>query len=306
VVFTKRECNEDHCWQYEIRKRNLEEDVASSKIDYEELKLLKATDFSFEYVPSFDQSQAKEIKEFIVRHEWLGKMPNRPTHRFVARYKGKLAGVVVMATPNAFSHLLGKGNLSKEKLISRGACISWSPPNLASWLIMKSVNWMIQNTEFRFFTAYADTEAKEIGTIYQACNFIYLGKKSGTKFEYFDDKNPRRGWMSDRIFRKVGQYKKYAKDALIQWGDDWSVGCKMHWDNIPKETQTILRLASRSHQDHCHKRKVPLKHKYVYIKGKTKKETKSLMKFFVERNPTLGGSTSNKRLGAPYPKIRGQ
>ena len=42
----------------------------------------------------------KEIKQFIERHEWLGKIPNRPTQRFTARLKKNnvLAGVVIMAT----------------------------------------------------------------------------------------------------------------------------------------------------------------------------------------------------------------
>lgn len=43
---------------------------------------------------------------------------------------------------------------------------------------------MVKNTQYRLFTAYSDTEAKELGTIYQACNFYYLGKKSGAGYQY--------------------------------------------------------------------------------------------------------------------------
>ena len=47
-------------------------------------------------------------------------------------------------------------------------------------------NWMVKNTEFRLFEAYADPEAKELGTIYQACNFYYVGDNFGSDKLYFD------------------------------------------------------------------------------------------------------------------------
>ena len=67
-----------------------------------------------------NKQMCEKVKGFVIRHEWLGKMPHRPTHRFIATYKGKLAGVIVMATPNAFSHLLGKEHQDKEKLKGYG------------------------------------------------------------------------------------------------------------------------------------------------------------------------------------------
>jgi len=95
----------------------------------------------------------REIKSFIERYEWLGKMSAYPTHFFTARYKGHLACVVVMDMPNAFSKLLGENTRKMERLISRGASVSWAPKNLASSLIMWSIKWMVQNTRYRLFTA---------------------------------------------------------------------------------------------------------------------------------------------------------
>ena len=168
-----KDYDKEHCWQYQMREDNLGEDLQNLPpwVDYRELS---TKDFDFEYVDKSEKEKCDEIRDFIKKHEWLGKLPNRPTHRFTARLKegSILAGVIIMAVPNTFSHLLGKENSNLEKLISRGACISWSPKNLGSWLIMKSVKWMVQNTEFRYFTAYSDPEAKELGTIYQACNFL--------------------------------------------------------------------------------------------------------------------------------------
>lgn len=244
-----------------------------------------------------DPDTCQQIKNFIERHEWLGKMPHRPTHRFIATYKGLLAGVVVMATPNSFSHLLGRESRDKEKLISRGACISWSPKNLGSALVMFSIRWMVKNTRYRFFTAYSDTEARELGTIYQACNFIYLGQNSGAREHYFDPNKPEKGWFSDRQFRKAGQIRGYAKEFGICWQESWGRGDQIFWQNVPEDLREKLQSQARRHQALCFKRKLPRKHKYVYILGKTKKETKALKGLFQQLNP--------KRSNLIYPKNRG-
>ena len=170
----KENYNKNHCYQYDIRINNFEQDIKDAGLTQSEVDALNVSDFEFKYLDKSDTDTCSIIKAFIIRHEWLGKMPHRPTHRFIATYKGIIAGVIVMATPNAFSNLLGKENRDKEKLISRGACISWSPKNLGSALVMFSIRWMVKNTPYRFFTAYSDTKARELGTIYQACNFTYL------------------------------------------------------------------------------------------------------------------------------------
>lgn len=223
-------------------------------------------------------------------------MPHRPTHRFIATYKGILAGVVIMATPNAFSNLLGAEDRNKEKLISRGACISWSPKNLGSAIVMFSIRWMAKNTSYKFFTAYSDTEARELGTIYQACNFIYLGQNSGARFEYFDQSSPEKNWFSDRIFRKTTSFKLYAQELGINWIKGWSYRDKIFWNKIPDEIKTRLREASRDHQSRCLKRPIPRKHKYLYILGANKKETKKLKQKFIALNPKL--------INLSYPKER--
>lgn len=286
-----------HCWQYQIRLQNLEDDLKQAQLKKEEVKNLKVRDFKIDYVTKENKNVCAEVRSFIECHEWLGKMPLRPTHRFVARYKGLLAGVVVMATPNSFSHLLGRENRDKEKLISRGACISWSPKNLGSALVMFAVKWMVKNTSFRYFSAYSDTEARELGTIYQACNFKYLGQTSGARFEYFDPLFPERGWFSDRLFRKTGQIKRYAKELEIEWEVGWGFKDKIFWDNIPDSIRWKIKQLSIEHQKRCQRRALPRKHKYIYILGRSKNETRQLLSLFEKHSPEL--------VGLAYPKIRG-
>lgn len=278
------------CYQYHIRQKNLIEDLSIAGLTPNDILNLRCDDFTFQNEEK--KLIFKEVKEFIERHEWLGKLSLYPTHFFTARYKGILAGVVIMDMPNAFSKMLGEDTKKFERLISRGACVSWSPKNLASRLISFSIKWMVKNTPYRLFTAYSDTEAKELGTIYQACNFYYLGKKSGAGYQY---KLENGKWVSDRHFRSRSVYKKLAKAYGIVWKEEWQKGEKMYFDKMPIHIANKIRALSKHYQNICEKRKIESKHKYAYILGSSKYETKELKRIFLERNKVL-----------PYPKERGK
>ena len=281
---------EDVCWQYNIRQKNLKEDLSIADLTPDDIINLRCGDFTFQNEEK--KLIFKEVKEFIERHEWLGKLSLYPTHFFTARYKGILGGVVIMDMPNAFSKMLGEDTRKIERLISRGACVSWSPKNLASKLISFSIKWMVKNTPYRLFTAYSDTEAKELGTIYQACNFYYIGKKSGSGYQY---KLENGKWVSDRHFRSRSVYKKLAKAYGIVWEEEWQKGEKMYFDKMPIHIANRIKALSKHYQNICEKRKIESKHKYAYVLGNNRYETKELKRIFVERNKVL-----------PYPKERGK
>ena len=296
-----KEYQEESCWQYHIREVNLDADILDvcnkTNSTIEEIKNLRVSDFTFEYIDKEQTIVCQEIKKFIERHEWLGKLPNRPTHRFAAYYKGYLAAVVIMAMPNAFSFPLGKENRGLEKLISRGACISWSPKNLGSSIIMFSIKWMAKNTPYRAFTAYSDPEAKELGTLYQACNFYYIGQTSGSTKMFLDKNKPNLGWFSDRNFRLRSYYKNYCKALNIEIQPGWFKKEGVYWDLMPEDVQKRLKDYAKYYQTLCESRVVPPKHKYVYILGASPKETKNLKKKFEELN---------KHRIKSYPKERGK
>ena len=284
-IYTK-----NHCWQYDIRLSNREQDLTNSGLTEEDVQDLRISDFVFANESKdlvFD-----EVRIFIERHEWLKRLSLYPTHFFTARYKGILAGVVIMDMPTAFSKILGEGTRKIERLISRGACISWSPKNLASALIMFSIKWMVKNTRFRLFIAYGDAEAKELGTIYQACSFYYLGKKSGSGYQY---KTEVDRWVSDRYFRSRSVYKKLAKKLGIMWDVSWQDGDVIHFDKMPESVANAIKTASKDYQNSCEKRKIEPKHKYAFVLGATKYETKQLRKVYEERNKLFA-----------YPKERGK
>jgi hypothetical protein len=281
--------NKQHCWQYDIRLNNLTNDLKQANITLDESKNLKVSDFKFQ----FEEKDLcfQEIKSFIEKHEWLGRVSLYPTHIFTARYNGILAGVVIIDMPSVFSKLLGEETKKIERLISRGACISWSPKNLGSSLIMFAINWMVKNTQYRLFVAYSDVEAKELGTIYQACNFYYLGKKSGAKNQY---KIETGRWVSDRYFRARSVYKRLAKENEIIWHDEWQNGDSVMFDKMPEEIALQIRKLSKDYLLSCESREMKPKHKYAYVLGKNNTETKKLRRIFIERNKIYS-----------YPKERG-
>ena len=296
-----KEYTGEKCWQAYISETNRSEDLEAAGLTEKAAATLRISDFEFAYVAKDQKELCKEVREFIERHEWLAKLPNRPTHRFTARLRGgALAGTIIMATPNAFSNPLGKENTNKEKLISRGACISWGPKNLGSWLIMSSIKWMVKNTDFRYFTAYSDPEAKELGTIYQACNFHYLGQTSGTSFQYLDPKYPEKGWFSDREFRKKSKYYKYAAALGISKGvwKGWMKKYSPDWTLVPPHIKVQIKAEEKKYRESCTRRAVPSKHKYCYILGKGKRDTKLLFRKFAESSPD--------KQNLPYPKERGK
>lgn len=299
IIERAKNYDKEHCWQYDIRLNNQAEDIKLSGIDPEILKTLTVADFTFK--PLINVWERQEATRFIERHEWLGTLSQFTTHWFGAYYhdpnqglvgKDILAGVALMNMPNAFSKLLGEDTRELERLISRGACISWSPKNLASSFLMWSIQWMVKNTRYRLFTAYSDPTAKEIGTIYQACNFYYLGQNAGTTTRYINPYTDR--IVSDRFFRVRSAYKKYAKELGIAWDKSWNNDQKMLWENVPPAVEIALRDQSKKVQAGAKKIEFPSKHKYAYVLGVTKSETKKLRKEFEARNDTHS-----------YPKERG-
>jgi hypothetical protein len=284
------EYNQEHCWQYDIRLKNRIEDLLESNLTEEYVSNLRVPDFQFKVIT--DKEERQNLKRFIERHEWLGTLSQYTTHWFACYHNDIIAGVILFNMPNAFSKTLGENTKELERLISRGACISWSPKNLASSFLMWSIKWMVNNTQYRLFTAYSDPTAKELGTIYQACNFYYMGQTAGTTKRYI---NPYTGKIvSDRFFRQKTAYKKFAKELNIKWESNWNHPTGMSWENVPDDIEKQLRDYSKYKQSTSEKISMPSKHKYAYVLGRNKTETKQLKKIYEERNKIY-----------IYPKLRG-
>jgi len=117
-------------------------------------------------------------EKVILDYEWLARMPAITSHHFGIYFDGHLGGVAVYAPE--YAENLGVwdtyGFTGKIILLARGACVHWAPPYAAS----KLTRWSMRLLPARFevVTATVDAIAGEVGTIYQACGFDYVGRMS--------------------------------------------------------------------------------------------------------------------------------
>lgn len=275
---------ENHCYQYQKRLDTIEEDKIKYNLTDEDIANISLDDYEFKFVT--DKKERKEAYEFIKRYEWLESISQYSTHVFCAYWKGILSGVIIFGMPNAFSKLLGEDTKNIERLIQRGCSISFAHKHLASCFLSWCIRWMVQNTQYRLFTAFSDPQAKERGVIYKSLNFYYLGQKSGTTTRCINPYDKTK-IISDRTFRSRSFYKRYAKDLGIEWQKNWNNDQSILWENIPNDIEKQLREYSKEMYRKSEKIEFPPKRKWAYVLGKDKRETNFLRKTFLEKNKVL-------------------
>lgn len=65
--------------------------------------------------------------------------------------------------------------------LARGANVHWSPIGANSRLVSWTCRLLAKDTVAKIIIAYSDTDAGEIGTIYQACNWTAIGRGASTR-----------------------------------------------------------------------------------------------------------------------------
>ena len=117
-------------------------------------------------------------------------------------------------------------------------------------------------------------------------------EKSGTTTRYI---NPYTGKIvSDRFFRQKTAYRKYANELGIEWHPEWSKKTGINWDLIPDEVEKTLRAYSKKKESESVTIEYHNKHKYAFVLGRSKLETRRLRKMLEKNVKTY-----------PYPKERG-
>jgi hypothetical protein len=258
------------CYQY-LRK------VKTYKEDFESIgpscSVVAISDISLGL-----ESVTDEVTKFIERYEWLGNIGVSPKWCFCARFEGLLAGVVLVNEPSSYSKLLGEDTQKFEALIQRGATASWAPSNLGSKLIMFSCNWVVSNTDKRLFVAYGDPSAGEIGAIYQACNFDYLGDTFGDKYLYRHEIYNGGKPFSSHSLNRTSNFKKWCKQNNIVCDSGWfnASGFKVS-SAIPVEIKSTWFEHNKNILKESEKIPLAKKHKYALIIGRDRRERKKLL-----------------------------
>lgn len=143
-----------------------------------EEKLALAASLKNAWVREIDRKTAEEI---ILKYEWLGNV-GTADHYFGLYFGEHLAGVECFgstAGTNTAASVCGKKYAHAVKTLVRGACVHWAHDHASSFLITHACKLMAKRG-FHIFVAYGDPEAGEIGTVYQACGWLYCGTASGS------------------------------------------------------------------------------------------------------------------------------
>lgn len=190
------------------------------------------------------------ITDFIIVNEWLQSMPAMPRAAFALfTPDGRIMGANVFGHGNgtAARNVCGEEHARLAVCLERGACAHWAHPHAGSFLTAAACREAARLFGWRIFYAYSDVEAGEQGTIYQACNWHYLGQAPGREPKYrmiYTD--PSGKDVSTRTLRRA---HGAGLDAL--------------WPSLAAQGWT--------------RRRHPEKHKYVHFQG-DRRERHALLK----------------------------
>jgi len=162
------------CHQRVIRERLAEQ----PEPNLEEKRRL-AADFKNAVVREISYDEARNL---ILANEWLGNMGT--TEFSFGLYFGEyLAGVACFgrtAGTQVAGSICGQEHAHRVVTLTRGCCCWWAHKHAASWLINRACDEMVKRGA-NVFLAYSDEAAGEIGTVYQAAGWIYIGRTSPTE-----------------------------------------------------------------------------------------------------------------------------
>lgn len=103
-------------------------------------------------------------------------MPAVVRHCYGIFFDGELGGAVVYGDDYAENWGVWDRYGFSGRIIAllRGACLHWAPPHAASKLIRRSMRLL--PARYKVVTATADFALGEVGTVYQAAGFHYVGQ----------------------------------------------------------------------------------------------------------------------------------
>lgn len=145
-------------------------------------------------------------KNIIEKYEWLGTMGTTQFY-YGIYFDNVCAGVICFGFFQAmagYSGFIGDKYADKGIQLSRGACVWWAHEHSGSKLIGFGLREM-EKKGYKYVIAFSDPEAGEIGTLYQATNWHYIG--FGNTKHYNIVINDGKFFMNDRDFNKKYGYK---------------------------------------------------------------------------------------------------
>jgi site-specific DNA-methyltransferase (adenine-specific) len=123
-----------------------------------------------------------EAQPTIMQYEWLGNMGSAKyfiglffKHPVTsAEYLGGVACFGITGGSKVNQSICGAQHAKQVITLVRGACVHWAHPHAASYLVNRACDLMV-GRGYNIFIAYSDVKAGEIGTVYQASGWTYVG-----------------------------------------------------------------------------------------------------------------------------------
>lgn len=188
----------------------------------------------------------REAKAFILEYEWLGTMPSGFHIAYGILWNGELGALVVFGAPNpkqiARSVLSGKF-VDDVGQLHRGASAFWAHEHTSSFLISKSLKEL--KKRYKAVVAFSDPMAGEIGTVYQATNWLFCGWTE-KRPDYYNESGKRMVGnfkvAGQNLVRKDRPRKRryvYLLDSKVKQFLKWPVLSyeKRHLPNQPPHTE---------------------------------------------------------------------
>jgi hypothetical protein len=128
-----------------------------------------------------------EAAAIILKYEWLKTMASGTVACYGLKLNGELLGVACFNIMGQKIREICKGDTEAETkdlanktvCLARGACVPHAPKNAASFLIRHACRFAKKDFDWEIFFAYSDSAAGEIGTVYQAVGWHYIGTGLG-------------------------------------------------------------------------------------------------------------------------------
>ena len=141
-----------------------------------------------------------EARPLVERHEWLGALNTVPIAIYgLLAPSGELLDVASFGMPNgtASRNLCGPQWRDRVIALERGCCAAWAAPNAASYLISRAVK-AVGALGYAVVVAYADPAAGELGVVYQACGWHFLGAGPGRPGHRWKARLDGGPWLSNQ------------------------------------------------------------------------------------------------------------
>jgi len=288
-------------------QRKIRNEKASKPLPDEHHRRAAASSYDNAVVCEITRDEAKSV---ILDYEWLGNMGT--SQYFVGLFFGwYLAGVACFgstAGSQVPQSICGTEHADKVVTLVRGACVHWADRTIgehtgaaASYLINRACDLLAKKTPARnIFVAYSDVEAGEIGTVYQAANWLYVGA-GGTPTLYVHPDGRKKdsrviGTMTRS--RKGRPDRKTATPEMMRaWASEMAAkGYKVHDGKTPYfEKMTRKQAHDKLVAEGFVPQKGTAKHRYIHFAGdkRTLRVLHKALKLKVLPYPKRGSSESS-------------